>query len=137
MTAVVDASVLVAALTDAGIEGQWAASVLTDTSLNGPAIVLAEAANTLRGMELTRRLSQHGANAAYEHLSTYTRRYNMRLFPFTRFAERVWELRYNLTIYDAWYVAIAEFLHCPLATLDRRLSGAAGPTCEIVTPPAQ
>ena len=50
-------------------------------------------------------------------------------------AERVWALRHNLTAYDAWYVAVAEALDCPLATLDRRLSRASGPACEVLTPP--
>jgi len=46
-------------------------------------------------------------------------------------ADRV--LRNNLTSYDAWYVALAEALGCPLATLDKRLVRAAGPTCKCVT----
>ena len=44
-------------------------------------------------------------------------------------------LRENVTSYDAWYVALAEALDCPLVTLDRRLSRASGPTCEFITPP--
>ena len=57
------------------------------------------------------------------------------LYPFAPFADRVWELRRNLTSYDAWYVAIAEFLDCPLVTLDRRLARAPGLSCRIVVPP--
>ena len=60
---------------------------------------------------------------------------DLELFPFAPFAERVWALRGNLTSYDAWYVALAEALDCPLVTLDRKLNGAAGPACEVVTPP--
>jgi predicted nucleic acid-binding protein len=59
----------------------------------------------------------------------------MELFPFAPFAERVWALRENLTSYDAWYVALAEALDCPLATLDRKLSRAGRPICEIIAPP--
>ena len=44
-------------------------------------------------------------------------------------ATNVWALRGDLTSYDAWYVALAETLNCPLLTLDRRLSRAAGPGC--------
>jgi len=58
------------------------------------------------------------------------------LFPYAPFAARVWELRDNLTTYDAWYIALAEFLSSPVATLDRRLSRAAGPRCGFETPPA-
>ena len=46
-------------------------------------------------------------------------------------------MRDNLTGYDAWYVALAEALDCPMVTLDRRLSGANGSTCGIITPPRQ
>ena len=61
-------------------------------------------------------------------------RLDLQLFPFAPFAERVWALRHNLTCYDAWYVAVAEAIGCPLVTLDRRLSLAPGPTCRIVVP---
>ena len=60
-------------------------------------------------------------------------RLEIELFPFTPFADRVWELRGSLTCYDAWYVAMAESFDCPLATLDRKLSRASGPMCEIIT----
>ena len=49
-------------------------------------------------------------------------------------AGRVWELRHNLSSYDAWYVAVAESLGAPLATLDLRLARSAGPRCEFMTP---
>ena len=39
---------------------------------------------------------------------------------------RVWELRHNLTAYDAIYVALAEALDAPLVTRDARLAAAAG-----------
>ena len=44
---------------------------------------------------------------------------------------RVWDLRENLTAYDASYVVVAEALECPLLTADARLAGAPGPTCSI------
>lgn len=40
--------------------------------------------------------------------------------------ERVWVLRDRLTAYDGVYVALAEFLSCPLITSDRKLASAAG-----------
>ncbi len=51
-----------------------------------------------------------------------------------QFAERVWQLRHSVSIYDAWYVALAEALDAPLATLDLRLTRANGPRCEFLTP---
>lgn len=45
--------------------------------------------------------------------------------------DRVWELRENLTGYDATYVAVAEALDAPLLTADGRLARAPGPRCTI------
>ena len=130
MTTVVDASVLVAALVDSGHEGKWAESVLAEGRLAGPELVLAEASNILRRLERTEQISRIEATTSLGDLL----RLDMELFPFAPFAERVWALRGNLTSYDAWYVALAEALDCPLATLDRKLSRASGPNCEIIAP---
>ncbi len=62
-------------------------------------------------------------------------RLDIQLFPFAPFAERIWMLRATLTSYDAWYVALAEALECPLAPLDRKLNRAGGPNCEIIASP--
>ena len=56
------------------------------------------------------------------------------LFPYEPFASRAWELRRNLTAYDGWYVALAEALELPLATLDRHLARATGPRCRFLKP---
>jgi predicted nucleic acid-binding protein len=45
--------------------------------------------------------------------------------------ERVWELRGNLTPYDATYIALAEMLDVWLVTADAKLAGAPGPRCAI------
>ena len=63
-------------------------------------------------------------------------RLEIELAPYAPFAARVWEMRANLTCYDAWHVALAEALNCPLFTLDRKLARAVGPACEIIAPPA-
>lgn len=43
-------------------------------------------------------------------------------------------LRANVASYDAWYVAVAEAVDLPLATLDRRLARADGARCRFLTP---
>ena len=130
MTAVAESSALVAVLLGSDRESRWTESALADDNLVCPELALAESSNVLRRMELAGQISHTRAATAFADLL----RLDIILFPFVPFAQRIWQLRNNLTIYDAWYVALAEALDCPLVTLDRRLSRAAGPTCEIVTP---
>ena len=120
MTAVVDASVLVAALVDSGPTGAWAESVVAAHSLAGPELVLVETGNILRRLERAGDISRLEATAAYRDLL----RLDLALFPFAPFAGRTWELRSNLTGYDARHVALAEALDCPLITLDLKLGWA-------------
>ncbi len=127
---VVDASVLVAATVDAGPEGTWAEEVLVQGTLLAPHLVLAEATNILRRLEQAKRLTRLEASAAQQDLL----RLDIELFPFEPFAARIWELRSNITSYDAWYVAIAEALDHPMATLDQRLARASGPSCRFLVP---
>ena len=132
MTAVIDASVVVASVVNHEREGLWARSVLTTRSLAGPELLLAETSNLLRRMELAGHISRLESTSSFRDVLQL----EFLLFPFVPFAERIWALRGNLTSYDAWYVAVAEVLDCPLFTLDTRLSRAPGPICEIITPPA-
>jgi len=130
VTAVVDASVLVAAVVDAGPAGIWAERLLDKSPVAAPHLVLAEATNILRRLELAKRMTPLDADLARRDLLQL----DIDLFPFEPLAERIWELRSNLTCYDAWYVAIAEALDLPLATLDRRLASATGPSCRFLIP---
>jgi predicted nucleic acid-binding protein len=50
-------------------------------------------------------------------------------------AGRVWELRANLTVYDASYVALGEAVGGPVITLDQRLAKAPGHRCEVLVAP--
>ena len=131
MTTVVDASVLVAALVDPREDGRWAESTLARGSLVAPELALVEATDVLRQMEYRQQISRVEATFAHTDLLLL----DLELFPFAPFAERVWELRGNVSSYDAWYVALAEALNCPLATLDLKLSRAYGPQCQVVVPP--
>ncbi len=131
MSPVVDASLLVAATSDPGAEGRWAEDVVRAGNLVAPHLALVEATNILRRFELEGRLGRMEAGAAARDLLLF----DLELMPFTPFAERVWELRANVTSYDAWYVAVAEQCDLPLATLDRRLAKATGPRCRFLLPP--
>ena len=130
MSTVVDASVLVAATTDAGPEGTWAEDILAEGEIVAPHLVLVEATNILRRLERSKQLTLLEASAAQRDPVSI----DMLLVSFEPFAQRVWELRRNVSSYDAWYVAVAEAFNLPLATLDRRLSRASGPACRFLVP---
>ncbi len=130
MSVVVDSSVLVAALVDSGPNGIWAEEVLSRGSLLAPELARVEATNILRLLELAKQLTTPEANAAHEDLMQL----DLEVYSFEPFAERVWELRHTVTSYDAWYVALAEALGLPLATMDGRLSRARAVNCRFLTP---
>lgn len=100
--------------------------------LFAPHIVTAEATNILRRVELAGKVTRDVAALAHRDLLDLP----FELYPYNPFAERIWELRDTVTAYDAWYVALAETLGTPLATLDQRLANAPGPICRFETPPS-
>ena len=130
MTLVIDASAVVAALTDAGPAGVWAESLLAGNDALAPHLLPVEIAHTLRSAAMADRISWDTAALAHADISQLP----LRLLPYEPFADRIWELRHNVTPYDAWYVAIAEAADLPLATLDARLAQASGPRCDFVVP---
>ena len=127
---VIDASAAVALLVDAGPDGSWADDALAGEQLVAPHLMPVEAANILRRAAARGELSWDAAALAHADLLAL----GVDLFPYEPFSQRVWELRENLTAYDAWYVALAEALGARLATLDAALARAAGPRCEFLTP---
>lgn len=131
MTLVVDASVVVAALIDDGPDGRWAEQQLGADTLAAPHIMPVEAANVLRRAVLRGAVSADVAALAHADLV----RLRVELLPYRASAARVWELRENVTAYDAWYVALAERLQAPLVTLDRPLARSSGPRCTFRLPP--
>ena len=130
MSIVLDSSVIVAALIDTGPDGVWAEQVIDDQELYAPVLVRVEVTNVLRRLERAEQITTAEANGAYEDLTQL----EIEQFPFEPFSDRIWELRHAVTSYDAWYVAVAEELGYPLATLDRRLAKTTGPKCKFVTP---
>lgn len=130
MSVAVDASVVVAALTDTGELGGWAEAILRDDQLVSTHLMPVEVTSILRRSALAGDLSQDSAAMAHADLLDL----RIALFPYEPFGGRVWELRDNVTAYDAWYVSLAESLGVALATLDVRLSRAAGPRCGFLTP---
>ena len=130
MALVVDASVVVAALVDNSTTGRWAEAQLLSGPLYAPHLLPVEVANILRKASRAGQISEDHASLAHQDLT----RLQVELAPYEPFAERVWELRQGITAYDAWYIAIAEALKAPLATLDLRLSRSSSPRCTFQTP---
>jgi len=131
VTLAVDASTVVAALVDCGPDGSWAEVMLASDALVAPHLLPVEVANLLRRAVAAGELSADTASLAHADLLGL----RVNLFAYEPFADRVWELRDNISSYDAWYVAIAESVDAPLATLDRRLARSPGTRCQFVVPP--
>lgn len=127
---VCDSSALVAVLVDAGPAGRWAAAEITGTELIAPHLAVFEAANVLRRHELAGLISSDQAVQAHADLLDLP----IELWPYDLLASRAWELRRNLSTYDASYVALAELTGAILVTLDARIAGAPGVRCTVSTP---
>jgi len=123
---VVDASVVVTAVASSEA-GVVARSRLAGERLHAPHLLDVEVAHALRQLVGRRSLTAAAAASALDDL----RQLSVRRVPHTRLLARCWELRRNLTMYDACYVALAESLGLPLLTADRRLARAAGIRCEV------
>ena len=132
MSLVIDAALVVAALTDGGPDGEWARRVLVSGPLAAPHLMPVEVANVLRRAAATGAISSDTASLAHADLGAL----HVELFPYAGVGDRVWDLRETVTCYDGWYVALAELLDAPLATLDERLSRAPGARCSFMTPGA-
>lgn len=126
---VCDSSAVVALLLELE-HGPRVAEALDGVALLAPALVLFEVTNVLRRQALRGAVS--GEEARRAHLDLLALR--IELWPYPELAARCWELRDNLTIYDASYVAVAELAGATLVTLDVRLAGAPGLRCPILTP---
>ncbi len=127
---VCDASALVAALLDVGPDGIWAADQLRYSELAAPHLAPYETANIIRRRELAGLISTDIAAQSHADLLDL----DIELWPWEMLARRVWELRHNLTAYDAAYVSLAEQIGAMLITVDARIAGAPGLRCAVATP---
>jgi predicted nucleic acid-binding protein len=124
---VVDASVLATSLGDDGPDGDRARARLRGERLTAPELVDLEVVSVWRRQVSAGAMDERRAVLALADLGTLP----LRRAPHRPLLARCWELRDNLTIYDAAYVAVAEALGVPLLTGDARLARAFGPTCTI------
>lgn len=124
---VLDNSALVMLLTDAGVVGKAIAGRIEGAELVAPNVVDLEAASALRGLLRGGKITKSLADRAMAQLPAFP----LERVPQQRFLPRVWELRENLTPYDAAYVALAEQLGAPLVTADAKLQRASGVRCAV------
>jgi predicted nucleic acid-binding protein len=124
---VTDAGVLATALGDDGADGDLARARLRGERLTAPEIVDLEVASVWRRQLQAGLIDLRRAQLALADLTA---------IPLQRASHRpllarCWELRDNLTTYEASYVALAEALGVLLLTGDRHLAGSPGPRCQV------
>ncbi len=124
---VIDASAALSALLNAGP----AREAVATEQLHAPHLIDSEVASGMRHRVSAQTLA---ADAGWVALDSW-RRLGMTRYPVFSLLERIWDLRDNLSAYDASYVALAELLGCSLLTADARLSRAPGMRCPITVVP--
>jgi predicted nucleic acid-binding protein len=124
-SAVVDASAMVAALAlgDAALRDRLAEA----PEAHAPHLIDVEFASALRGLVAGAKLTPERAAGALEDFTVFS----IWRLPHRPLLGRIWELRENLSAYDATYVALSEALEVPLLTTDAALAGAGGHDAEV------
>jgi len=124
---VIDASILANVVGDDGTDGDRAREVVAGQELSVPDLVDVEVVSVLRRRWLAKTMTARRFAAAVNDLGALP----ADRYPVLPFMPRAYELRANVSAYDATYVALAEQLDCALVTADRRLASAPGPRCSI------
>ena len=96
-------------------------------TLHAPHLLDVEVAQVIRRYAANGEIDSERGRMALTDLADLS----LRRYPHDFLLPRIWELRNNLTAYDAAYVALAEALDTPLLTRDRRLAAAAGHHAQI------
>lgn len=129
---VADASVVLELLLAGGEADGMADLLLGEEAVAAPHLLDLEVAQVLRRWSLRGALDHERAAQALDDLLALP----IARQPHDLVVERVWELRENLTAYDAAYLALAELLDARLVTLDRGLAAVARRTVQVVVPAA-
>jgi predicted nucleic acid-binding protein len=125
---VADASIIANALGDDGADGAAARAVLrSERDLAAPDLVDVETVSVLRRRWLSGDLTAQRLRSAITDLGDLA----IMRHPTLPFMSRAYELRANVTPYDAAYIGLAEALDCELVTADARLAKAPGPRCRF------
>lgn len=118
---VLDASVVVDLLLNSPTAEAIRSRVFdANETLHAPAILDLEVAQTLRRFAAQREISRERGLSVLGILQ----RLPVTRYPHELLLRRIWELRENLTAYDAAYIALAEGLNATFITRDSRLASA-------------
>lgn len=117
---VVDTSALIDAVLARPIKPRLLARLSDDGDLHAPHLIDAEVLHALRRLALTGAVTEDRLADARTDIADVT----LTRYPLGPLADRVWQLRHQLTAYDATFIALAEALEVPLVTCDRRLARA-------------
>jgi predicted nucleic acid-binding protein len=124
---VVDANVMVFALSSPTAEGEAARSTMAaDDTWLGPAHLPLEVIRTLRKAPVGGRLEENDAVAAYQALMAAEITY---IGASEALLRAVWAMRHNVSAYDAAYLAVAAEYGAQLATFDARLARPLNRSC--------
>ncbi len=124
---VVDTSAVLSALVVRQAPPRLLERLGADGDLHAPHLIDIEVLHALRRLNARRELSDERATDARADFGELA----LVRYPHVGLSDRIWELRHNLTAYDAAFVALAEALGVPLITCDKRLSTAAGHSAQI------
>ncbi|GBD33464.1 MAG: ribonuclease VapC12 [Gemmatimonadales bacterium] len=124
---VLDASAALELLLGTPAAGAVEARIVAERSLHSPAVIDLEVTQAVRRFCASGQVGQRRGRQVIEDLYAFP----VRRYPHTPLLGRIWELRRNLTAYDAAYVALAEVLDAPLVTRDARLARATGHKARI------
>jgi predicted nucleic acid-binding protein len=127
---VVDASILADALCGSGPTADAARRAIRGMRWAAPEHLRVETFSVIRGRTLGGKLSRQAGERAVHRLGQVV----VRTLSCSPLLDRMWQLRDNLSGYDAAYVAVAEVLGVPLLTGDRRVAAAPGLRCQVVVP---
>lgn len=124
---VVDTSAVLAALVSRDPAAGLVERLAQDGDLHGPHLIDTEVLHSLRRLTMAGEISDDRAADARSDFAELT----VVRYPHHPLSDRVWELRHNLTAYDATFVALAEALAVPLVTCDARLASAPGHDAQV------
>ncbi len=124
---VLDASIAATAVSNDDEPGARMRALLVGERAVAPELFDVEVLSAVRGGLRAGQITARRAQQALDELVLLP----IQRVSHMRLLRRIWELRANVSVYDAAYVALAEAIEAPLVTADARLARAPGLRCEV------